>query len=728
MEGSFLNVGAMLKHLVANPAPSAAVLAGALALLAYTSSTSTDNTTNVVPPTYIAIDHDDVQPNHGPVYRVGTVPTPAHPSMLHALQAAVEDDGERNFLGHRTYDNDGNALAYVWETYAQVYQRIENLAKGLAHEKMLETTADGDRPLCLYMKNRPEWVMGQYAAILCGGFGVALYDTLGENSTQFILTQTLAPTVLCTTAELANILALKPTTPTLQHVILVDVDVPSQALLAQAASLGLNLTTMTQVEAIGGRDDVCGLIGHFVAPALKDVYVMLYTSGTTGTPKGVPITHEMVLMAIAGVKERMCVGKGEAAFTKDAVHLSYLPLAHCIEHLLNSIIITAHGSMAYYQGNPLKLIEDLATVRPTLFVSVPRLLNKIYDKVVNGARAAGGVKAWLFDRALTTKLSNLKRGYRHHKVYDALIFSKIRTKLGLDRVGWFVSGGAPLSTDVMDFYRILLDCPASEGYGLTETTGGGAIDFHARTEAGAVGPPLICTEMKLVSVPEMGYNVTDLTHGEDDATRIPVYGRGELCIRGPNVFSGYYKAPELSNDVLDDDGWFHTGDIAVWTTEGCVKIVDRKKAIFKLSQGEYVSAEKIENALITSPYVAQIFVHGDSLHSVLVAIVVPEEATLMELAKSIGVSGSFTDTCANKEVADTLLAHLDMLGKMKKLYGFERVKAIQLVTTPLSVETNTLTPTFKLKRAEAKAVFSREIGGLYEQCGDVVAGHQVQAA
>ncbi|KAF0711244.1 hypothetical protein As57867_005333, partial [Aphanomyces stellatus] len=374
------------------------------------------------------------------------------------------------------------------------------------------------------MKNRPEWVMGQYAAMLCGGFGVALYDTLGENSTQFILNQTLSPTVLCTTTELTNLLAYKKDIPTLQFIVLVDVDTLDDSKVASAATAGIKLTTLSHIETIGAAQTASFTSA---TPTLQDTYVLLYTSGTTDVPKGVPISHEMVMTAALGATERMCVGKG-SEFTNGAVHLSYLPLAHCIEHLVNTVFITVRGAIAYYQGSPLKLVEDLVAIRPTCFVSVPRLLNKVYDKVVTGARSAGGLKAWLFDRALSSKLKNLKRGNRNHMLFDALIFSKIRVKLGLDRVCWFISGGAPLSTDVMDFYRILLPGPTSEGYGLTETVGGLAIDYYAHTDAGTVGPPLASTECKLISVPEMGYLVTDTTHGEDDATRMPVRGRGEL--------------------------------------------------------------------------------------------------------------------------------------------------------------------------------------------------------
>ncbi|KAF0696177.1 Aste57867_13055 [Aphanomyces stellatus] len=715
----------MLSSLLANPAPAIAVAAGAVAALVYTTHPSNTNTSpeDQIPRGYVQVDERQTKPGHGPVYRVGTVPTPAYPSMLHSLQAAVEEASSRNFLGHRTYDVNGNALAYVWETYAQVYQRIENLAKGLAHEKMLETTADGDRPLCLYMKNRPEWVMGQYAAMLCGGFGVALYDTLGEAATQFILNQTLSPTVLCTTVEWPTLLALKSGAPTLRHVVLVDVDTIDCTMTSAAAAAGIKLYALAQVESIGATKET--LVSTMPSP--KDIYALLYTSGTTGSPKGVPITHEMVMTVVLAVTERAAVGKGQEFFSSNALHLSYLPLAHSIEHLLHVVVITNRGAIAYYQGNVLKLVDDLVAIRPTAFVSVPRLLNKMYDKIIGGAHAKGGIQSWLFNLALSTKLANLKRGTRTHAVFDALVFSKIRQKLGLDRACGFISGSAPLSPAVMDFFSIFFyDGPAAEGYGLTETAGVTNIDYYAHTDSGTIGPPLTSTELKLVSVPDMGYNVTDTTHGDDDATRIPVHGRGELCMRGPNVFSGYYKAPEKTAEVVDHDGWFHSGDIAVWTTNGCVKIVDRKKNIFKLSQGEYVSPDKIENALVTNSYVGQIFVYGDSLHSLLVAIVVPDEAAVVELAHSLGVTGSLETLYANKQVTDAVLTSLDALGIERKLYGFERVKAIKLTTNAFSVENDMLTATFKLKRTEAKKAFLNDIADLYEQCGDLIAGQNLR--
>ncbi|KAG9409115.1 hypothetical protein AC1031_019377 [Aphanomyces cochlioides] len=544
-----------------------------------------------LPKDYVITLVEKTKPGYGPIRRVGTTPKPHATSMLESLQRTVKSKGTNNFLGHRPFDANGNAQSFVWQTYAQVYKRIENFAAGLVHDKMMELTADGERPLCLYMKNRPEWVIGQYASMYLGGFPVALYDTLRVDSVQFILNQTQSTTFLCTTAEFDNVLAAKEDVPTLKFVVLVNVETPSEADIASAEAVGLKLTTMTQIEAIG--------VEHETLPAMPkstDIYCLIYTSGTTGNPKGVPLTHMNVLVKIEGALERLGVGDCVRTFTEEGIHLSYLPLAHCFEH-------TRWGSIGFYQGNTLKLLEDLVEIRPTIFLTVPRLLNKIYNKVMSAGRSSGGIKSWMFDCAVSIKLANLKQGYTKHPLFDGLIISQVQKKLGLDRCCMFVTGSAPVADDVMNFFRILFNFPIFEGYGQSETVAAGTITHIHDTQA--------------------------------------VLGRGEVCFRGPPVFPGYYKDPKQTAEAFDEDGWLHSGDIGVWTLDGRLKLVDRKKNIFKLSQGEYIAPEKIENVLVTSPYVAQPFVYGDSLHSVLVTIVVPEEEPLRALAKSLNVHGTF---------------------------------------------------------------------------------------
>ncbi|KAG9409113.1 hypothetical protein AC1031_019374 [Aphanomyces cochlioides] len=398
--------------------------------------------------------------------------------------------------------------------------------------------------------------------------------------------------------------------------------------------------------------------------------------------------------------------RGQAMFTSEAVHFSYLPLAHCSEHMTNS-----------YEA----LKKSSTTLSPFARHFSP-LLNKFYDKITSGAKAAGGLKTWFFDYALYVKLKNFKKGYNTHFLYDALIFSSIKAKLGLDRCCCVITGAAPIAPHVLDFLRVLFGCAVHEAYGQSEAMGAVAGTLATDLGVGDIGYPTVACHIKLISVPEMGYEVTDTEHKDGEGICLPVNGRGEVCLRGDNVFTGYYKAPDKTAEAVDEDGWLRTGDIGVWTKDDRLKIVDRKKNIFKLSQGEYVAPEKIENVLVNCLYVAQPFVYGDHLHAVLVAIIVPEEENLVALANSMEITGSFADLCSNKQVTDAVLTDLTVLCKKSKLCGFEIPKAIKLEPTPFTVENNLMTPTFKLKRVDVKAAFLQDIDRLYVQCGDLVAG------
>ncbi|KAF0689347.1 Aste57867_19197 [Aphanomyces stellatus] len=673
---------------------------------------------------YSEADASDVKPGHGPTYAYAVhAPTPECSNMLDYFLRSVARNPSRDCLGHRPRDADGNVGAYVWQTYDQVCKRIQALAAGLMHHEMLVPTTDtNERVLGIFMKNRPEWTIAHYAAIYTGGFCVALYDTLGADATPFVLNQTQASTLVCTTAELAKVVAAAAHASTLKHIVLCDVTTKSDEATIAATTAGLALWTMAEVEASGTEHPMA----QSVARQGKDIYCLIYTSGTTGEPKGVPLSHDNLVHAIEACKERMSMGQGAAIFKDTAVAFSYLPLAHSIEHLIEASTLVHSGKIAYYQGDTTKILDDLALVRPTVFGVVPRLLNKIYDKVVHAAQGSGwvgGAKTMLFRAALYAKLQNLKLGFRRHPIFDPLIFAKIQLKVGLDRCGLVIVGSAPLSHDVMDFFRVLFSCPVIEGYGLSEVTGIATLNLPTQCTPGDVGPPLASVQAKLVSVSDMGYEIGDLHHGDGDH-KIMVRGRGEVCLRGPTVFSGYYKRPEATVDAIDADGWFHTGDIGVWLPDGRLKIVDRKKNIFKLSQGEYVAPERIENILGTSTHVEQVFVYGDSLHAILVAVVVPAEEPLRTLVAPL--DGTLEELCQHPEVGAAVLKELVAVSKASKLFGFETIKAIKLHHVQFTVENNLLTPTFKLKRNECKKFFDIDIDAMYGQCGDLVAGVNVK--
>jgi long-chain acyl-CoA synthetase len=343
-------------------------------------------------------------------------------------------------------------------------------------------------------------------------------------------------------------------------------------------------------------------------------------------------------------------------------------------------------------------------------VGVPRLFNRLHDKIRGGVAAAGGVKSMLFERAYASKLSSLRAsGSLTSALWDRLVFGKIAGVLG-GRVRLVVTGSAPIAANVLEFLRIVLSCPVIEGYGLTETTAAATVTLPKDVNScGHVGVPLICNEVKLVDVPEMGFTAQDTTKGEPTP-------RGEIWIRGSNVFKGYYKNAEQTAASITPDGWFKTGDVGMWLRDGSLKIVGRKKDNFKLAQGEYIAPEKVENVYLRCKYVAQIFVYGDSLRSCLVAVVVPDEEQVRAWAKAASVAATeWPQLVKHPDLAGVVLKAMDKVADQERLNGFERVKAIALVDQPFSVDNGLLTPTLKLKRPAAEKAFKDIVTALYAQ-------------
>jgi long-chain acyl-CoA synthetase len=338
----------------------------------------------------------------------------------------------------------------------------------------------------------------------------------------------------------------------------------------------------------------------------------------------------------------------------------------------------------------------------------------LLQQIVNAVTAAGGIKLKLFNAALAAKVKLLQRGELKHKVYDALIFNKLKKGLGLDYIRCMISGSAPLSENVMLFFRCMLGVPVVEGYGQTEGAAGATISHPDDVSTvGHVGGPTGVVEIALYDVPEMGYRHTDKFH-----RGIPCQGRGEICIRGPNVFKGYYKDEERTKEAIDEEGWLHSGDIGLWRLDGTLQIIDRKKNIFKLSQGEYVAPEKIENILMRSLFIAQCFVYGDSFQSALVAIVVPDEDYVRSWVGTNAPAlsdASIEEICKSRDVKVAVLTEIKELSRKSKLQGFEIVQAVHLDSTPFSVENDLMTPTFKLKRQKIRDLNESIITELYNE-------------
>ncbi|KAG0293702.1 Long chain acyl-CoA synthetase 7 peroxisomal [Linnemannia gamsii] len=620
-----------------------------------------------------------------PSSKSGTVTT-----LYENFLEGVHRSQGKEFLGHRPIVN-GALQGYEWQTYDKVKERVTAFGAGLFHLGLVATGKLG-----IFAINRPEWTMSELAGYEYNYITVPLYDTLGVTAIEFIVNQTEMEIIIASVDKASIVLHMKASLPTVKTVIVMG-DV-TDALASEAKQLDVNIISWTDVEK-NGRDRPV----EAVHPTTESVATICYTSGTTGTPKGAVLLHKNFISTIGSFHIMAKHGKFFMPTSNDT-HVSYLPLAHVFERLCQSVMIAGGTRIGYYQGDTLKLLDDVAILQPTIFASVPRLFNRIYDKVLAGVQAKGGIAAFLFKRAYNTKKANLKKGILEHALWDKLVFGAIRARLG-GKVKHIVSGSAPISPDVMDFLRICFSADVYEGYGQTEQAAGLCMSYRGDLTAGQVGPPQLCVEVKLKDIPSMNYTSQDKP-----------FPRGEIMLRGNSVFQGYYNAPKQTAETLDAEGWSSTGDVGQWDAQGRLVVIDRVKNIFKLAQGEYIAPEKIEAVLAKHYLVAQIFVYGHSLQATLVGVVVPDADTLKLWANENKLGNkSYEELCAEPLVRTTLQKELAVFGKESDLKGFEILKNVHVTHEQFSIENDLLTPTFKLKRHQAKEKYDAEIERMYKE-------------
>uniref|UniRef100_A0A672QPH0 Long-chain-fatty-acid--CoA ligase n=1 Tax=Sinocyclocheilus grahami TaxID=75366 RepID=A0A672QPH0_SINGR len=564
---------------------------------------------------------------------------------------------------------------YKWLSYKELCIFVCCSCSALLHRGHSQT---GDKYIGIFAQNRPEWTISELACYTYSLVAVPLYDTLGTEAISYIIDKATIATVICDIADKARLIldcvsGRKHSITTI--VIMENFD---SELTAQAQQKGIEILSLKELEP----------------PKPEDLALICFTSGTTGSPKGAMITHGNVVSncsAFIKVTEVHCM------LNQTDIHISYLPLAHMFERVVAGVLLVHGARIGYFQGDIRLLMDDLKTLKPTIFPVVPRLLNRMFDKIFGQANTP--LKRWLLDFASSRKEAELKSGVvRKDSMWDKLIFSKVQASLG-GCVRLMITGAAPVSPTVLTFLRAALGCQFYEGYGQTECTAGCTMSLPGDWTAGHVGAPLPCNFVKLVDVAEMNYFAAN--------------GEGEVCVKGPNVFQGYLKDPERTSEAIDKDSWLHTGDVGKWLPNGTLKIIDRKKHIFKLAQGEYIAPEKIENIYIHSDPVAQVFVHGDSLQACLVGILVPDPDFLPGWAKKRGIEGSYTEMCKSKELKNAILEDIIRLGKEAGLKSFEQVRDIALHMEMFSVQNGLLTPTLKAKRTELRNHFRQQIDQLY---------------
>jgi long-chain acyl-CoA synthetase len=521
-------------------------------------------------------------------------------------------------------------------------------------------------------------------------FTVSIYDTLGPNTTEYILNHASLACVITTLPHIPILLKLAPRCPALKLIVCMDpLDAGEQPgnsksaiLNALAADVGISIHYMGDVEAAGAASGL-----PMNPPSPEDIITINYTSGTTGNPKGVVLTHAASAAATASARA--------ASDTRPTdVLISYLPLAHIYERVTEHNALSSGCAIGYFRGDILGLIDDMKILRPTAFISVPRLYNRFGAAIRTNALEATGLRGAMARHVISTKLENMKlptgQATNKHFLWDRIFTPRLTANFGLQRVRGMVSGSAPLDPTLHQLLRASFANDFIQGYGLTETYAVSLAQFEGDFSTGNCGGLAPALEACLQSVPDMEYLVTDKPHP-----------RGELLIRGNALFREYYKNPEETAKAIDADGWFATGDIAEVDELGRFKIIDRRKNVLKLAQGEYISPERIENVyLANSSILAQAYVHGDSTQASLVAIFGVDPATFAPYASALLKKPlDATDLPAVAEatqhpvVRAAVLKDLDRIGKKSKFNSYEKVKAVHLELEPFTIENELLTPT-----------------------------------
>lgn len=643
-------------------------------------------------------EHGENSNSVGPTYRAliakdGFPTADGVTTLYESLEATISKYGNEPALGHRPIV-DGTAQPYEWITYNEVQEKVKALGSAI-----LGAGVNPKGKVGIFSSNTMSWMLSMQACNYYSMAVVPIYDSLGDNAVEYICGHAGVELIFLDVAKLPEYTrALGKVKVKAKAVIYWGSEQPSEDDSSAMDGSGIPLYSFEEFMAEGRKE-----LKPPVPPAPEDLCTIMYTSGTTGSPKGVEVTHANLISGIAAL-QTYTKQIGISVSSHDTT-LSYLPLAHIFDRIVEEFALFSGARIGYFQGDTRKITEDVAALKPTLFIAVPRVLERIQSGISKKVEKKGVLTRLLFNMAFRFKRFRINRGASVESaapLLDKLVFNSVREGFG-GKLRFVVSGGAPLTRQVQDYLQIALCCPVLQGYGLTETCAASFFTFPPpMRHAGSVGPPLPATEFRFAAAEEMGY---------DPFASPPC---GEICIKGPMIFSRYHKDEEKTKESFDSDGFFRTGDIGQLTEEGSLKIVDRMKNIFKLSQGEYIAVEKLETDYSDNKVVEQLWLYGSSEESVLVAVVVPEKSALQAWAKNNNVDGTFEELCQKPKAKEWMVAQLRDTNKAKKLKGFEAIKAVILETHAFTVEDDLVTPSMKLKRPQLQKKYQKQIDKLYK--------------
>ncbi|KAB1199891.1 Long chain acyl-CoA synthetase 1 [Morella rubra] len=640
------------------------------------------------------------KPSVGPVYRnlLSKNDFPALDSNISTTWDIFSKSAEKypgnRMLGWRKFV-DGKLGPYVWKTYKEVYEEVLHIGSALRasgaepDKKVKEVRTQKTKKIHLLFDKMIDLTtlsLAMHTVWNVKKFNQVLKVVLdaGAGAVNFILDHAEVDFVFVQDKKVKEL--LNPNCRSARQLkIMVCFTSLTEEEKNESAGNGTKPYSWNEFVHMGKTSP-----SNIIPPQAFNICTIMYTSGTSGEPKGVVLTHENIASMIRGID--LFLEQFEDKMSEDDVYLSFLPLAHILDRVIEEYFFHNGASIGYYHGDLNALRDDLMELKPTLFAGVPRVFERVHEGMETSIKKAlqelNPVRRKIFDMLYRYKLAWMNLGFKQKNaapLADLLAFRKIKARLG-GRVRLIISGGAPLSSEVEEFLRVTCCAFVVTGYGLTETCGPTTLGFpDEMCMVGTAGTVGVYNELRLEEVPEMGYS----------PLREPPCG--EICVRGKTVFTGYHKNPELTTESIKD-GWFHTGDIGELHTNGVLKIIDRKKNLIKLSQGEYVALEYLENVYGICPIVEDIWVYGNSFKSMLVAVVIPDEENTKKWGYSNGHMVSFSELCSLDQLKNHVISQLKSIAERNKLRGFEYIKEVILEPRPFDMERDLVTATLKKKR------------------------------